>query len=403
MRILLYDWALDFLGGGQKYCCDMAAALQREHDVTLLSLKPVKKKFLEDSYGLDLSEVNLACLKSRPVIEDLPFGLYSVLMRQWNAAREASEISPLTGEYDLFINCEASRSGIKPLSAKSIQVCHFPPRTDLLREWGSYGAVMRYTYALPYRALLGMFPQKNYAARYGAVITSSGFASRWIDKLWGVPGRVLYPAVDPAARGGSGNAILTVSRITGKKKIIEMLDVFKGLVARGLRGWTFVIAGSSGEEGTPYLNEIKARSAGLPVRLVLNPGFSELAGLYCGSKIYWHMTGLGVDPETEPYEMEHFGITPVEAMAHGLVPVLFKGGGLRETVENGSNGFLVASPEELAQRTWELCGSAELLAKLSDNAVARSRFFSREAFRAGLEEVINGAATRHAGEHRTAI
>ncbi len=394
MKILLYEWALHFVGGGQKYCCDMAAALQSEHEVTLLSSKQVRKEFLEASYGLDLSRVKLACLKYRPAVEDLPSGLYSVFLRQWNAAREAAEISPLTGEYDVFINCEASRAMIKPLSDKSILVCHFPPRMDLLKEWRSYGPVLKYTYALPYRALLGMFPPRNYSGSYGAVLTCSGFSGAWIKKIWGVPGRVLYPAVAKAPRGGSGNAVLTVARITPKKKIIEMLEAFRSLLEGGLKGWTFTIAGSMADERSGYLGEIMKKAAGLPVRVALNPARAELEEIYAASKIYWHMAGLGVDPSAEPYEMEHFGITPAEAMARGLVPVLFNGGGMKEIVEDGVSGFLVDGTEELAARTRDLCASPELIKEMSDKAAARSGRFSEGAFRAGLTEAISGARTR---------
>lgn len=392
MRVLLYDWALDFLGGGQKYCCDMAAALAKEHEVTLLCRKPVAKSFLEGAYGLDLGGVKFLDLKFSPRLESVPSGLYNILLQQRNAAGEAAEIGPLSANYDLFINCESTRAMIRPRSPKSVLVCHFPPRADLGKELEAYGPAMRYTYALPYRVLAGLYPPENHAAAYGAVITSSNFAKGWIREFWGLPAEVLYPAVKPAARGGGGNAILTVSRITPKKKILEMLGVFGGLVKSGLKGWTFIVAGSVAAERSAYLEEIRKRASGLPVRLELNPGFMELSALYGSSKIYWHLAGLDVNAAAEPYEMEHFGITPVEAMAHGLVPLLFNGGGLREIVENGVNGFLVNGGEELAARTAELCASPERLAALSEKALARSAFFSPAAFKDGLDSVIGRAA-----------
>ncbi|MDA8132743.1 MAG: glycosyltransferase family 4 protein [Elusimicrobia bacterium] len=388
MRILLYDWALHFLGGGQKYACDIAAALQDGHTVTLLGSKPVKKEFLEASYGLDLSRVELPGFDFSPAVEELPSGLYSVLLRQWNYAREAAKVSSLTRDYDLFINCEASRSMIRPLSPKSILVCHFPPRSDLRKEWDAYGTALKYTYALPYRVLAGLFPPKNHAADYGMVLTCSQFSKGWIKRLWGVPARVLYPSVRPGAGGHAGNSILTVARIARKKKILEMIDVFRGLHERGLSGWDFIIAGSAAPDRQQYLQKIRGAMAGLPVRLVINPSFEELSGLYASSRIYWHMAGLGVDAEAEPYEMEHFGITPVEAMSHGVVPILYNGGGMREIVEENESGFLVDGLGRLAARTSELCGSPALLERMSKGALARSAFFSREAFGSGIRSAI---------------
>ncbi len=374
MKILLYDWAL-----------------RQEHDVTLLCRIPVERSFLERAYGLDLGRVNFMNLEFRPRFRSAPLGLYNLLLQQRNLVAEAAEISPLTAEYDLFINCESTRAMIEPLSPKSVLVCHFPPRGDLRREWAAYGPVLKYTYALPYRALAGLFTPENHAARYSALITCSEFSRGWIKELWGLPSEVVYPAVQAAPAGGSGNAILTVARITPKKRILEMLEVFRGLVAGGLKGWTFIIAGSADAEGAGYLAEIRKRAAGLPVRLELNPGFAELSALYGSSRVYWHMAGLGVDAKAEPYEMEHFGITPVEAMARGLVPVLFNGGGLKEIVEDGVNGFLVNGREELAARTAELCASPERLAALSEKARARSAFFSPAAFKAGLAAALGRA------------
>jgi len=44
--------------------------------------------------------------------------------------------------------------------------------------------------------------------------------------------------------------------------------------------------------------------------------------------------------------MEHFGITPVEAMAAGCVPIVYRGGGLTETVTKDS-GFTWKTIDEL--------------------------------------------------------
>ena len=52
--------------------------------------------------------------------------------------------------------------------------------------------------------------------------------------------------------------------------------------------------------------------------------------------------------------MEHFGITTVEAMAHGCVPVVVRLGGQLEIVQDGVNGRLWGSLGELVAITREL-------------------------------------------------
>ncbi len=51
------------------------------------------------------------------------------------------------------------------------------------------------------------------------------------------------------------------------------------------------------------------------------PG-AELADLYARASIFWHAAGLGEDAEDDPNRMEHFGISIVEAMSAGAVPVV---------------------------------------------------------------------------------
>ncbi|HVA83096.1 MAG TPA: glycosyltransferase, partial [Candidatus Aquilonibacter sp.] len=47
---------------------------------------------------------------------------------------------------------------------------------------------------------------------------------------------------------------------------------------------------------------------------------------------------------------EDFGIVPIEAMASEKVLISVNEGGPRETVVNGKTGFLVESPEEMAEK-----------------------------------------------------
>src|SRR5260370_621248 len=72
------------------------------------------------------------------------------------------------------------------------------------------------------------------------------------------------------------------------------------------------------------------------------------------SAIYWHAAGLGNDDAAHPEQTEHFGITTVEAMAAGCVPVVINKAGQRETVEHGVSGFLWDTPDELQRYTARL-------------------------------------------------
>src|SRR5699024_4704687 len=70
---------------------------------------------------------------------------------------------------------------------------------------------------------------------------------------------------------------------------------------------------------------------------------------------------------------EHFGITPLEAMASGTVVIGSNVGGIKYTVVDGHTGFLVPpkNEEALAQRIQLLLGSDRLLDHMRKNALKR--------------------------------
>ncbi len=78
--------------------------------------------------------------------------------------------------------------------------------------------------------------------------------------------------------------------------------------------------------------------------------------------------------------MEHFGISTVEAMAAGCVPVVINKGGQREVVQHGVNGFLWDTLKELKEYTGILARDDRTRARMSEAARARAAFFSREEF-----------------------
>lgn len=96
-----------------------------------------------------------------------------------------------------------------------------------------------------------------------------------------------------------------------------------------------------------------------------------LADLYGQASIFWHATGLGEDAEADPNRMEHFGISIVEAMSAGAVPVVLGvAGPAEEVVEPGVSGRHFTDLTDLVAQTVELIGDPDELLRLS--ATARS-------------------------------
>src|SRR5690606_18610000 len=121
---------------------------------------------------------------------------------------------------------------------------------------------------------------------------------------------------------------------------------------------------------------------------------SELRDLYARASIFWHAAGLGEDPERHPDRYEHFGITTVEAMSAGAVPVVIDAAGQVEIVDQGVNGYRFATLDGLVAHTERLIADPAWRATLAAAAERRARDFGWDAFVARVrDEVAALAAT----------
>jgi glycosyltransferase involved in cell wall biosynthesis len=178
--------------------------------------------------------------------------------------------------------------------------------------------------------------------------------------------------------------ILSVSRFDpgGNKQQIEMIRAFKRLVKQypdSVRGWKLVLAGGSVRDN-PYLGKIHRYLAKYPflnVEVRINVPEDELRAIYRCAKIFWHLCGLN---QKDPAKVEHFGMNIVEAMQNSCVPIVFKGGGQTEIVEEGISGYLFANEEDLLRKTVELLDKPDKLLQLSKNAYERGKRFHVDIF-----------------------
>ncbi|RMG07709.1 MAG: glycosyltransferase [Cyanobacteria bacterium J055] len=376
MSICIFDHALHFVGGGQKYVATLAVIIQDKFDITFVANKPVTIADLEAWYGLDLSRCNLKIIPL-PFFEKRRMSCIDSSMVTEEMENPFLPVTEESRNYDIFINVNQLEK-VKPLSPISIFFCHFPD------SWRTkHFAVDYYTF----------------------VITNSQFTTQWLTKRWQLKSSLLlYPPVILDAPIASivpkEKMILSVARLEagGSKKQVELIQSFLELQNKypeAVRDWKLVIVGGS-TPGNPYLKTIEKWVKKNPgaIDLKVNISLEELKAEYAKASIFWHGCGLG---EVNPQRFEHFGMATVEAMQSGCVPIVFNGGGQREIVEAEISGFLFDSIAQLVQQTYDLITQPDRLQQMQQNARNRGQYFGKERFEEKVQAFFQIVADEYAG------
>lgn len=231
---------------------------------------------------------------------------------------------------------------------------------------------------------------------YDLFLADSAFSQYWTKRYLNKESEVLYPPVDVTEfkAGTKKNIILSVGRFfTGghAKRQDILIEAFKAMHTSHQipKNWELHLVGgvSQGQEHLDYLNQLQTQAKGFPIYFHISANYQTLKKLYAQAKIYWHATGYGIDENKEPIRTEHFGITPVEAMAAGVVPLIYKAGGVVEVVE-GSPDLLWKTQTELIRKTRALIEHPAQLRKKSQLMRKRAQFFSKAQFIKALKKYV---------------
>ena len=359
-------------GGGERYLLTVAEYfLTQKYDVFLA---------LDEIYSR---------LRLKQMERELGLSLEGLNITTYNNETKA--------DFDIFIAMGNSIvPPVLPLGKFNIYICQFPfPQEESWIEenapnLGKYDKVIVYS-----NFVLNNY--KKLSKKYG---------------LPDIPVEVVYP---PCGNKNSNIAyqndklnkkindkviILTVGRFFTEghckrqdfliESFIEMTDKYS------LEDVEFHIAGSihPTKDGRDFFAYLQKMAGGRKnIFLYGNIEAPALQELYERADIYWHAAGINVNPAEHPEMLEHFGITIVEAMSSGCIPVVINKGGPAEIVRDGIDGYCFDSKDELIEHTVKLINllkdkSGNETIHLINQAIERSLEFTKDKFYERLSKII---------------
>ncbi len=388
-KAAIYDPYLDTLGGGERYCLTVAEILLKNDysvDIFWSGDKTLIEK-AEKRFSLDLKDLK--------IVPDI-FGIKPQKLNLLETTDHLSKFTNRTVDSALFkVKLNSISKKIKNNRKYDLIFYLSDGSLPLLFGKKNYLHVQ-----VPFVNNYDFLPKLSRHLKsklFTSVICNSQFTAKYQDSAIKNKVLVVYPPVDVDkfySSKSKENIILSVGRfdnILNAKKQDVLVDAFRRLNQKSpLGNWKLVLAGGSitEPEKNSFLQHLQKKAANLPVEFMVNPPFPVLQELYSVAKIYWHAAGFEVDENTHPENTEHFGITVVEGMASGLVPVVVEQGGIPEIVDNGVSGFLWKSLDELITKTQKLIDDPEILKLMSQQALISCQQFSKSNFEKKLMGII---------------
>lgn len=346
LKTLIYNPYWDTMGGGERYTATFAKMLlDHGWSVDILWPKNLSSQ-IKNTFGLDIKNANWLNFKYSP-------------------------LSTLNYQLNFWLS-----DGSLPVSLAGKTIIHLQ---------------------FPFTGIGGSSPVNWLKSRFYTFVVNSDFTKGFIDQEFSVNSRVLYPPIDTSIfrPGKKQKTILYVGRfssLTQKKGQEILIDTFSRIYKK-MPGWKLVLAGGTAVGTDPeYFSNLKRIAAGKPIEILADPKLPDLKKLYSTSSIFWSASGFGVDEKHDPTGVEHFGISLVEAMAAGCVPVVTNLGGHKEIVTQGVDGFLFDNLTELIDYTFALIAGPKMMTQLSTSGQAKSKMFGTDKFYEKTLALVNSGA-----------
>lgn len=218
------------------------------------------------------------------------------------------------------------------------------------------------------------------------ILTNSEYTRKAISNAFNVDAKILYPPVDVDTFRDAAlkshqrdDMILIISRIAPDKQIENAIEGARIMRSRGI-GKVMTIVGNLHHYDHRYYQELKKMIADFDlsdyISLQTNISFNKLIQLMQLAKVYFH-----------PRIGEHFGISIVEAMASGLVPVVSDIGGHTEFVPSKYHFHTLSQAADVIALAFEATNSERRAISNSTTKFSNANYI--KSFHRILSELLN--------------
>jgi glycosyltransferase involved in cell wall biosynthesis len=384
MNVAVFHHSLNPAGGAERLCLAAIEALKTHgHHVSLVTVERTNWAFLQNKFGKTTMPDREIYVTSQLVsqrLKRMPVASAYFMAYAMQLLFGRSKI-----KYDLTLNT----FGDVIDSAADITYIHFPLRSAL-----EFSQVPAFTRTSTWQRLAPMYNLAVSAcdkiAPSRLLVANSKFIQGIIRTTLSRDVIVIYPPVDTAVFSSKcfkaqkeGNLVVVVASYTPKRHLEQLPQI-----AEQTEAAKFIVIGKTDEYSMPTIQRLEENIRVLHVKdkitLLKNVSFTELQRVLAEAKVYLHMM---------PFD--HFGISVVEAMASGCVPVVHRSGGPWTDIldrSQGEYGFSYSTPCEAADYIDRLVTNEELRSRIAAKASYRSKKFDRSVFMRRLVEVVERVA-----------
>jgi glycosyltransferase involved in cell wall biosynthesis len=376
---LLVHPSLNFAGGAERQSILVTRELLRlGFDCVLLTMDKPKEEILETKLGLRLpSELEIWSLNDSITVPELSVKEFLDLLTKF-----IRKLKHLSGEKLPKVLLQAEFDLLTPY----VDVLYFQAIPFSYSGFKEYSNVApRFLKASIFRKLYWMinYPRLQRILKRKIVWTNSRFLAR----VLGIKPRAIVhpvlasiPRLDRRSLESKERVVLSIGRFVSSKGYQLLIPAAKHALASSK--YKLVIAGRLQSEAYyRWIKRLKERFNLTNLDLLPNPSFKEIQELYRRSSIF-----------VNPMKNEAFGLTVLEAMAHGCVPLVnVRSGAWTDLLMEiqGKYGYGFSNLSELYNVLLQLINEEDKIKQLYLRAYQRAKEYSSDLLRKELSKATS--------------